>query len=80
MTRRDTSGDAAWAMMTGADLPDVTLTGADARTIERALEEAEAALQKSEYSKIYSVAKASRAARANVQRAWAIIRSKASAK
>jgi hypothetical protein len=78
MTRRDTSGDAAWAMMVGDDLPDVTLTGAQMRIIQRALEEAESVLQKSENSKIYSVAKAARSARATVLHAWAIVRPKVS--
>lgn len=77
MTGRDTSADAAWAMMTGADLPDVTLTGSDMRTIRRALEEADSALRQAETSKVSYISRAARSARASVQHAWAIVKPKA---
>ncbi|HML28778.1 MAG TPA: hypothetical protein PKE16_08065 [Hyphomicrobium sp.] len=79
MTRRDTSGDAAWAAMMGTDLPDVTVSGRDMRNIQRALEEADIALRQAETSKISYISRAARSARASVQHAWAIVKPKAAA-
>lgn len=73
MTTRDTSGDAAWAAMMGEDLPPVTLSGADIRTIKHALEEANYALRKAESSKIYAAASAARKALARIEHAYSAI-------
>lgn len=76
MTRRDTSGDDAWKLMTEGLNPTLpmTLEGWEVALLRRTLEETQTALRLATTSKVGSISRNARIALADVERSAKIIK------